>query len=69
MQTSDQYNNLLREKDAAAFLNVSPAWLQRSRCYGGGPDFVRYGRAVRYEPACLRAWVEQHRVAGEKGVN
>lgn len=56
-----QLECLLHEQQAAKILGVSPAWLQRKRWEGGGPDFVRHGRAVRYEPGALRRWIDEHR--------
>ena len=32
----------------AEFLNVSVSWLAKARMRGDGPDFVKFGRAVRY---------------------
>ncbi len=43
-------------RGAAEILGISPATLSTLRCRGGGPPFVRYGRAVRYVVADLRAW-------------
>lgn len=54
---------LLHETQAAKLLAVSPAWLQRKRWEGGGPAYVRHGRAVRYEPAAIEDWIASHRVA------
>ena len=49
---------LLNTRQAAEFLNLSPTSLVTLRCRGGGPEFVRLGRAVRYRMADLEAWVE-----------
>lgn len=54
----------LNVKDAAAFLAYSKSSLDKLRCYGGGPEFIRLGRAVRYSVDDLVAWAEAHR-AGE----
>ena len=32
----------------AQFLNVSVSWLAKARMRGDGPDYVKFGRAVRY---------------------
>ena len=53
--------HLLHERDAAKVLAVSPAWLQRERWKGTGPDYVRHGRAVRYEYEALARWIDEHR--------
>jgi hypothetical protein len=47
---------------AARYVNLSPSTLAKLRCAGGGPEYVKFGRAVRYEPAALDRWVASHRV-------
>lgn len=39
---------LLKQKDAAALLNLSTRSLERMRVEGGGPCFVKTGHSVRY---------------------
>ena len=49
--------NLLKTKEAARFLGVSEAFLERDRCYGAEIPFVRIGkRGVRYELAVLQEY-------------
>jgi predicted DNA-binding transcriptional regulator AlpA len=49
---------LLREKEAAAFLGLTPRALQSWRTQGYGPRFVRIsGACIRYRPQDLDAWV------------
>lgn len=56
-----QTNTLLRDPDAADYLNVSMAWLQRQRWLGTGPTYIKVGtRAVRYRLADLEDWVHQN---------
>lgn len=51
---------LLREEEAAKFLNVSPRTLQGWRVTGGGPPFVKYSnRCVRYRQEDLDQWIEE----------
>jgi len=38
-------------------LSLSPATLKKYRVAGGGPPFLKLGRAVRYDVADLRVWV------------
>jgi hypothetical protein len=56
---------LLHEDTAAKMLAVSPAWLQRKRWEGGGPAYVRHGRAIRYEVSAIEKWIETHRIDPE----
>ena len=51
-------NRLLTTKEAAKFLGVSAAFLERDRWAGAQIPFVRVGsRAVRYEIETLEAFV------------
>jgi|GEM_PF-2505218 len=53
---------LLTEKQAAAVLNISPRTLWGMR-HRGEIRFVRFGRAVRYDPADLRSWIDSQKTA------
>jgi hypothetical protein len=61
---------LLDVRAAAAWLGLSKSTLDKMRCYGVGPLFIRAtGRAVRYDPADLAAFAEgrrQSRTGDEK---
>ena len=44
---------------AAEILGVSVSFLNKLRCYGGGPRFQKVGgRIVRYNVVALRDWAE-----------
>jgi excisionase family DNA binding protein len=49
--------NLLTPTEAAARFKVSKSFLAKWRVFGGGPRFVRIGRAIRYAEADLVAWL------------
>lgn len=49
---------LLNEKVVAKQLGCQVKTLQAWRVRGGGPEFVRVGRLVRYNPRSIEAWVE-----------
>jgi len=52
-------NHLLTTKEAARYLGVSEAFLERDRWAGARIPFVRVGsRAVRYDPSTLEAYVK-----------
>lgn len=54
--------HLLDVRAAAAWLGLSKSTLDKMRCYGVGPRFIRAtGRAVRYDPADLVAFAEGRR--------
>ena len=42
--------------EAAQWLGLSPATLEAWRVRGGGPEFVKLGRAVRYSDEALDAF-------------
>jgi len=54
--------HLLDVRAAAAWLGLSKSTLDKMRCYGVGPRFIRAtGRAVRYDPADLAAFAADRR--------
>lgn len=59
--------SLLSEKQAAGVLGLSIRTLQSWRLRGGGPMFVKAGRAVRYRTADLERWVEERRRESTSG--
>lgn len=52
-------NNLLSTPEAARRLGVSTSWLNHDRVSHGRIPFVRVGRAVRYRPEDIDAFVER----------
>lgn len=48
----------LNTPEAAKYLGLQPATLEAWRCRGGGPRFVKLGRAVRYRWADLHEYIE-----------
>jgi len=50
---------LLTTSEAAGRLKVTPRMLEARRSRGGGPPFVKVGRAVRYREADLEAWIAE----------
>ena len=55
----DDPDCLLTESQAVLLLNLSARTLQTWRLRGGGPKFVKAGRAVRYRKRDLLDWIEQ----------
>ena len=43
---------------AANYLNVLPGYLERLRCNGDGPVFIKRNGLVRYDPDDLDAWID-----------
>jgi excisionase family DNA binding protein len=48
----------LRTEDAAQYLNVKKVTLEAWRCRGGGPVFLKMGKAVRYRQSDLETFIE-----------
>ena len=52
---------VLRVKEAAAFLRVSTDTLNDWRVVGGGPPYMKFGRQlVMYRLTDLREWINSH---------
>ena len=50
----------MRPKGAAAYLGVSKAFLDQSRCYGTGPRFTRVSKTmILYRREDLDAWLAE----------
>jgi excisionase family DNA binding protein len=58
-------SELLTVAEAAKRLKLSESHLHKLRARGGSPEYVRLGRAVRYRPEDLDAWVEARRAGGD----
>jgi len=54
---------LLDQREAAKRLRLSERTLERLRLQGGGPQFVKAGRSVRYRETDLEAWIAQRVVS------
>jgi predicted DNA-binding transcriptional regulator AlpA len=58
----DNPQELLRTSGAAAITGLSVSTLNKLRCSGGGPAFLKLGRAVRYKAVDLKDWLDSRRV-------
>ena len=64
---ADDLDRRIGEREAAAFLGVSPRTLQKWRRQGGGPVFYRYSRrSIRY---CRRDLLAFATRGGERPVD
>ena len=53
-----EQKRFLNSDEAADYLGLQRTTLEAWRCRGGGPRFVKLGRAVRYRQADLDEWIE-----------
>lgn len=51
---------MLTTKQAAAYINLRPATLEAWRCRGGGPVFIKLGKACRYRMSSLEEFLRNH---------
>lgn len=51
---------LLTTKEAAQYLTIKAQTLEFWRCRGGGPQFIKIGRAVRYRKTDLDFFTEKN---------
>ena len=52
---------LMNEEEAAEVLGITASALRVARCKGKGPHYCKFGRTVRYEPAAIRQYINDHR--------
>ena len=52
---------LLGTTDAAPLAGVAPKTLENWRTLGVGPNFIKAGRRVLYDPADIAAWRDANR--------
>lgn len=55
-------DDLLDEREAAAFLRQAPTTLRQWRHLGKGPAFSRVGKRALYRRSDLEAYVDERRV-------
>ena len=53
-----QHQTFLDSDQAADYLGLKRTTLEAWRCRGGGPQFVKLGRLVKYRRADLDAFIE-----------
>lgn len=54
----DAIESLLRENEVAKILNLSAVKIRLLRRFGGGPEFIRIGKAVRYRMDDIRRFID-----------
>lgn len=54
-------SNILSNDEAARYVRRSPSFMNKRRCTGGGPTFVRIGRRIGYMIEDLDEWLHSQR--------
>jgi predicted DNA-binding transcriptional regulator AlpA len=62
MMHLDEYRKL-RTADAAIYCGLSASTLNKLRVFGGGPKYLKLGRAVCYDVSDLDSWLATKRRA------
>jgi hypothetical protein len=60
---TDVIHRRLRTRDAAAYVGLAARTLEKLRVVGGGPPYLKLGKAVVYEIDDLDAWAQARRRA------
>ena len=64
--TNEMTSGLIKQSEAASYLGLSEATLERDRWRGGDIPFIRVGqRAIRYDLGQLDAYLESRTVRKE----
>jgi len=59
--------DLIDTKKAAEILAISPNTLKKYRMIGGGPEYHKFGRTVRYDIADLDEWANRRKYGSTAG--
>jgi excisionase family DNA binding protein len=54
----EKQSNFLTTSEVANLTGLKSGTLEVWRVYGKGPQFVKFGRAVRYRKADILAWID-----------
>ena len=57
--TQPTFARYLGTRDASRLMGLSPRTLEKYRCCGGGPIYLKIGGRVVYRQADLEAWAER----------
>ena len=63
------HSPLLTQSDATKLLRLSVRSLERLRCQGGGPKYIKAGRSVRYRSSDLEIWLNSETVGSTSEIS
>lgn len=61
LDTASSQRRMLRTEDAANYVGLSASTLTKLRLFGNGPEYIKLGKAVVYNPTDLDAWLSTKR--------
>jgi len=59
--TESNPDQLMTEKDVAGLICITARALQNWRLRGGGPDYVKIGRSVRYQRSDVMRFIAERK--------
>lgn len=62
MSLSSLNKNLISEKEAANFLNISVKTIQAWRYKGYGPTYIKFAKKIAYTVSDLQSFVESQKI-------
>jgi hypothetical protein len=67
MENKDNFNRYLRTESAAVYCGLSPRFLEKLRCVGGGPPYLKVPghRVVLYAREDIDDWLHAGRSTPE----
>ncbi len=54
-------------REAASYLGLAESTLNKWRCIGGGPEYLKMGKSVRYRVADIHDWLDANKRAHTSG--
>lgn len=62
MESQTNRKPVLTVKEAAEYLGLAQSTLNKWRCIGGGPEYLKLGKVIRYRQSDLDAFLKSNRV-------
>lgn len=59
--TASHSRRMLRTEDAANYVGLSASTLCKLRLVGDGPEYIKIGKSVVYDPMDLSTWLSSKR--------
>lgn len=61
LDNASNHRRMLRTEDASAYTGLSASTLTKLRLTGGGPEYIKLGKSVVYDPTDLDTWLSTKR--------